>query len=386
MIGGEAMYSPEGTVLGKSWYDSGLNGIKCRGLVGKQKISHDHEANNIFSRRFKTLFDAAPVSYILLDSESVIIDANQAALALLGGAWGKVGITSMLTLVGRCNESIFLDYLRKCKSSDHAHEIELTLNYGHGSFEAQLLTRRLTRDGSYFATIILDVSERKQIENEFLKCDRLNFAGRLTTAIAHEIRNPLTVVLGYLLLLRRKDEFASFQDRFNLMIDEVDRINKIVSQFLLLGNNRYIEPVVTNLNEIIELLYPTLIAEANLGANKVVLDLVGDATSITVAVGDIQHLILKLAQNGLQAMSKGQLTIRTILDKDGVVLVVQDQGPGIPLELQNQIGTPFFTTRNNALGLGLAICYSISERNKAKINFETSSCGTKFYVRFGISQ
>jgi len=76
------------------------------------------------------------------------------------------------------------------------------------------------------------------------------------------------------------------------------------------------------------------------------------------------------------------MSIRTFMDQEEIVLAVQDDGAGIPPEVLEKIGTPFFTAKNNGTGLGLATCYNIAERHQAKINIETSSKGTTFYVRF----
>lgn len=78
----------------------------------------------------------------------------------------------------------------------------------------------------------------------------------------------------------------------------------------------------------------------------------------------------------------GILTIKTFQESDRVVLAVKDQGSGIAPGVLGKIGTPFFTTKDNGTGLGLAVCYSIAERNDARIDFDTGPEGTTFYVRF----
>ena len=80
--------------------------------------------------------------------------------------------------------------------------------------------------------------------------------------------------------------------------------------------------------------------------------------------------------------SSGELTIRTFLDEDNVVLEIQDEGEGIPPNVLEKIGTPFFTTKDDGTGLGLAVCYSIAARHNAKIDVQTGSTGTTFSVRF----
>jgi signal transduction histidine kinase len=76
------------------------------------------------------------------------------------------------------------------------------------------------------------------------------------------------------------------------------------------------------------------------------------------------------------------ITIKTFMEKDTVVLAIKDQGHGIDSELMKKLGTPFLTTKEQGTGLGLAVCYRIANRHNAKIDIETSSAGTTFYIRF----
>ncbi|MDD2621239.1 MAG: ATP-binding protein, partial [Syntrophomonadaceae bacterium] len=98
---------------------------------------------------------------------------------------------------------------------------------------------------------------------------------------------------------------------------------------------------------------------------------------------EIRQLILNLVNNGLEAMSShGEVTIKTFWEEEKVVLAVQDQGQGVDHSLLDKIGTPFLTTKEQGTGLGLAVCYRIAEQHNAKIDLETSSNGTTFFVKF----
>ncbi len=104
---------------------------------------------------------------------------------------------------------------------------------------------------------------------------------------------------------------------------------------------------------------------------------------IVIDRNELKQLILNLVRYGLEAMpSGGLLTIKTFQADDEVVLAVQDQGTGIAPEVLEKVGTPSFTTKDNGTGLGLAVCFSIAQRNNAKIDIETSAGRTTFYVRF----
>jgi len=100
---------------------------------------------------------------------------------------------------------------------------------------------------------------------------------------------------------------------------------------------------------------------------------------------EIHYLLLNLIRNGVEAMpTGGELTLRTVLIENEVVLSINDQGNGIPQNILRHLGTPFLTTKDMGTGLGLPICYRIASRNRADIRVDTSEQGTTFFVHFNV--
>lgn len=230
--------------------------------------------------------------------------------------------------------------------------------------------------------ITKDITERKRMESEMARFDRMNLIGEMAASFGHEIRNPMAVIKGFLQLLYEKKDLDSYRSHFEIMIEEVDRANSIITEYLSLAKNKAVNLRSQSLNSIIEALYPLIFADALHGDKLIELEL-KDIPFIIIDKNDIHQLILNLVRNGLEAMTKGgALTIRTYLDDKEVVLAIKDQGIGIERSIQPKLGIPFITTKENGIGIGLPICYSIADRNKAQIGFETSSKGTTFYVRF----
>lgn len=192
----------------------------------------------------------------------------------------------------------------------------------------------------------------------------------------------MTTVRGYLQLLGSKPEFQSHSFTFKLMIEELDRANSIIEDFLSLAKTRPTEIRNQNLNDILQHLYPLLEADTSIQNKKIAFEM-GETPLIPLNANEISQLVLNLCRNGLEAMSEGgTLTIRTYIEDEHVVLFVKDEGYGIPTKYLAKLGTPFFTTKDNGTGLGLATCYSISNRHNASINIKSSPCGTTFFVRF----
>jgi two-component system, sporulation sensor kinase E len=227
-----------------------------------------------------------------------------------------------------------------------------------------------------------DISERKMFEKEISSLDRLNLVGQMAAGIGHEIRNPMTTVRGFLQLMGEKEEFLNSKGYFELMIEELDRANAIISDFLSLAKNKTVDLRPLSLNSLIENLAPLVQSDVMVSDHEFVMEL-QETKVLALDEKEIRQLILNLVRNGLEAMIKGgTLTIRTFMDGDEAVLSVNDQGSGISAEDLEKIGTPFFTTKENGTGLGLATCFSICARHNATLQIDTCPEGTTFFIRF----
>ncbi len=231
-----------------------------------------------------------------------------------------------------------------------------------------------------FTPILKYISEQTE---KMTKLDRLNIIGEMAAGIAHEIRNPMTTVRGFLQFLSIKKEFTKQKENFDLMIDELDRANSIISEFLSLAKNKNLEFTSINLNTVIHDIYPLLQADAMRNNCEIKMSL-GDIPSVSADHNSIRQLILNLVRNGLDAMPKsGIITIYTEAVESKVLLSIQDCGIGIPPEIREKLGTPFFTTKEQGTGLGLAICYQIIQRHSATLSIESSpGKGTTFTIGF----
>ncbi len=250
-----------------------------------------------------------------------------------------------------------------------------------------LSTEFIELNGETCVLIIMnDITELKHFEKEMSRLDRLNLVGQMAGGIAHEIRNPMTTVRGYLQFLGEKKELRKYADRFQIMISELDRANSIITEYLTLARSRISDAKTKNLNSIVkDLIY--LIETYAIKDDKYVNIELEDVPNLLLEENDIRQLILNMIRNGLEAMDPGgYLTIKTFADGEEVVLAISDQGRGIPLEHMDKMGIPFFTTKAYGTGLGLAVCYKIAARHFAAIDIETSQAGTTFYIRFKVPE
>jgi signal transduction histidine kinase len=230
--------------------------------------------------------------------------------------------------------------------------------------------------------IMKDITDLKETERQLILMDKYHLLGSIAASIAHEVRNPMTTVKGYLQLFMKGGELQKYRSRFELMLNEMERANSIISEYLSLANNRPIDKELHSLNEIIAYMRPLL--EADALKNQVELSIrAGQIDTLRVNEKEIRQLLLNLCRNAIEAMSEGgTLTIGTYMEGPYVILEVADQGHGIESRLLDDIFTPFFTTKEKGTGLGLAVSRSIAERHNGTIRIKSGSGGTSFYVAF----
>jgi PAS domain S-box-containing protein len=229
---------------------------------------------------------------------------------------------------------------------------------------------------------IRDITDKKKYEAELKRLSGLDLIGQMAAGISHEIRNPMTTVRGFLQLLSKQNENRKNDEYFHIMIDELDRANSIITEFLSMGNTKTTDLQKMDLNSILNDIAPLLMADA-FNQNKYLKLETSELPLLLLNRNEIRQLILNLFRNGLEAMKQGkELIIKTYMENDNIVLAIQDQGEGISPEVLEKLGTPFFTTKDNGTGLGLGVCYAIAARHNAKIDIETGPEGTTFNVYF----
>jgi two-component system, sporulation sensor kinase E len=329
--------------------------------------------------RFAKAFRSSPVPMCILTlSDGRFIDVNESFINAFEFERRQI--------IGKTPEGLAIwtnqeDFQRKVLADKAFYNLEIAFRTSSGDKRAGLYSAELIEVSGELCLlgVIHDLTERLRLEKEMARLDRLNLVGEMAASLGHEIRNPLTTVRGFLQLLQKSD--VQKRDYFNLMIDELDRANGIITEFLSLAKNKALDLQAKSLNTILLNLFPLMQADALKTGNEIELEL-GEIPELLLDEKEIRQLILNLVRNGLEAMqSGGKLTIATACEGGDVILSVRDEGTGIAASVIEKLGTPFFTTKDNGNGLGLAVCYSIAARHNARISVETSSAGTTFYVK-----
>lgn len=286
----------------------------------------------------------------------------------------------VFTLIHPADHCLLKDFIHNLPRSI---ESPLTLRLVRKDKTTLLLKQKCTpiygQNGNLTALhgIIRDITTRKNLEKI-----PLNVVGSMAATVAHEIRNPMTTVRGYLQVMDRREKHQTDKEIFKLMIAEIDSANDIIRKYLSLSREKRANLERSSLNTIIEALFPLILAEANSSKVYVSLNL-SAIPELLLDENEIHQLLLNLVRNGIEAMPDGgNLTIHTFSEDSKVVLSVSDQGSGIPSDILDNLGTPFITTKDTGIGLGLPLCYQIAHRHNAQIRISTHHEGTTFFIYF----
>ncbi len=221
--------------------------------------------------------------------------------------------------------------------------------------------------------IIRDITALKDKEELIRKSDKLSIVGELAAAVAHEIRNPLTSIKGFLQLLQQKDTEVKEKRYYDIMLSEIERINSIVSEFMVLSKPQAItyqkENITSLLTDVITLL-ETIAIVKNIEITK---KFTPDIILVNCEGNQIKQVFLNIFKNAIEAVpDKGKIHIEvSLLGQDKVRIRFIDNGPGIPNVLLSRLGEPFYTTKEKGTGLGLMVSFKIIEDHRGRITIKS---------------
>jgi two-component system sporulation sensor kinase A len=229
-------------------------------------------------------------------------------------------------------------------------------------------------------TVIRDVTERKKAEEVLRTSDKLKAAGQMAAGIAHEIRNPLTAIKGFIQLAEWR--LPDKVEYFSIIKEEIERIERITSELLMLAKPNPGKVQKTDIRQILQGVKALLETQAIMNKIEIVTELQETPAYIECDENQIKQVFINLIKNAIEAMKQGGTITVSVRCEDGKVLAeVADQGCGIPQEQLLKIGQPFYTTKDKGTGLGLMVSFKIIENHHGSISISSRSGeGTTFTI------
>ena len=224
-----------------------------------------------------------------------------------------------------------------------------------------------------------DLTEVKHLQQQIELKERLTALGEMSAGIAHELRNPMAVIAGYLSLLARKQDDAG-QAVIRDIQAEIVGMNRIISDLLTFARPTSLNRTVVNMRHLLESCIETVL-QARSGRPS--LGTVLDISDVMAPVDEVlmRQALGNLMQNAVEAMPDGgTLSVTMQVDKD-LTIIVGDTGPGIPPENLTKVFLPFFTTKDEGVGMGLALTHKVITAHGGRVDvMSTVNAGTKFRV------
>ncbi|MCL5023769.1 MAG: DUF3365 domain-containing protein [Nitrospirae bacterium] len=357
-------------------------------MIDHLKESQDNLA--VSELKYRRIFEGSKDAIILADCPGFIVDINNAGVELLGrrnkaDLVGDVSLHDFFAdekapdeLFGRLEKDGFIkDYetvFRK-EDGDETH-ILISATY----------RKDKNNDVCGYECIIKDITERKRMEERIRHADKLASVGQLAAGVAHEINNPLSLILGYSRLLMKEVPEERLKEDLSVIRNNAQLCKKIIEDLLSFSRQTKGHYSEEDINATIESVVTAVESRFSGEGIRIARDYDASLPRVAVDADKIRQVSMNLLMNAYQAMDfAGLISVSTRYDdvRKGVTITFSDTGRGIPVDIQGRIFEPFFTTKEpgEGTGLGLAVTYGIIREHKGEITVESEQGrGTTFHV------
>lgn len=229
-------------------------------------------------------------------------------------------------------------------------------------------------DMESFVIVGRNITDRIKNENAMRNLDRLSIIGQLAAGVAHEIRNPLTSLKGFSKLLKYNTNHEKQDEYLEIITDELDRIDMIVNEFMSLAKPQAIQfersNLISILNSTVNVLRPQALldnVQLQIHYHK------EDDVDLLCSPNQLKQVFVNILKNAIESMPNGgsvSIHIRKLENRKAEITFI-DHGPGIEEELLKYLGTPFYTTKDKGIGLGLTVSNKIIQEHNGSMKIDS---------------
>jgi PAS domain S-box-containing protein len=372
-----------------------------RALKILPKLTHEQiEALFVYTadenERLETVIDSLAEGILVCDETHAVVLVNKYGERLLHTGHVDSGIQPVWTLVRDDKMSDFLKETLTNGDRVEDREFDIDINGIQRLVSVSILP--LVKDKRVTGSLVHidDITEKRSREAQLRRAENLASLTTLAAGVAHEIKNPLGSISIHIQLIQKllqnieriKEHHGQLQDYLAIVNEEIDRLNKIVVDFLFAVRPMNMEFRQQNVNVIVQELTDFVQFELNESEIMLDLQLADDLPFINIDERFIKQALLNLIKNAMAAMSDGgTLSIKTFVVDENVRIVVCDNGAGIPEENLSKIFEPYFTTKDSGSGLGLTLVFKIIREHQGEITVKSKlNEGTCFTISLPVPQ
>lgn len=253
-------------------------------------------------------------------------------------------------------------------------------------FDAQIsLSPILNQHGEIIAVSVIsrDISHIKENERLIIQSEKLKLAGEIAAGVAHEIRNPMTVISGFVQMMNA-DEQSPYKRYTELIQSEIERIDLIISEFLVLSRPQVDMCKPISIEQIIMDIVDFFTIEAQNRQIDFSIQLNHHDTTINGNENQIKQVFINIIKNAMEAIDcNGKIDVVLNYQDDQLFISIKDTGIGIPPHVLERIFEPFYTTKSKGTGLGMMITNKIIQEHKGTISiYSEENIGTEVVISF----
>lgn len=358
------------------------------GEMGEIVIAVNDMARSLLDARslYENILWSIADGVITVDVAGMITSINPAAQEMIGSAPDKIIGQPYETLLNTevSFTSLLLDTLRTGKEyTGVSLDVPFRSRTMHVSSSTSLLRNG---SGKVIGAVALfkDQSETRQLQKQLLRADRLAALGELAAGIAHDIRNPLTSIRGFVQYLQKTKDPLELQEYAPLIIREVDGLNRIIGELLEFAKPYPPRYSLVQVNDLIQEVLSLVKTRAEKQNTRIDLELDSSLPPIEADGEQLKQVLLNLVINACQAITvQGIISFKTFKDSpDWLTICVIDNGVGISPENLEKVFDPFFSTKPAGTGLGLAVVQRIINGHKGEIGISSGpEKGTTVEIR-----
>ncbi len=319
----------------------------------------------------RTAVENTNEAFITIDENHKVIFYNRAAEKIFGfkreDVTGNDLSVIMAPACSRDHRHAVERYVKTRIPTKIGHNTELLATRKDGNtFPANISFSVCEVEGKlYFTGIVSDLTEKKALQEQIIKSERLAALGQMVAEISHEIKNPLMMIGGFAKQLLRKHSEENTVYKLNIIADEVSRLEELLSELKQYYQPGALRNEKIDINYLLEEVFSLIKHECK--EKKIIAELMKNEDSLIVE-GDrdkLKQVFLNLIKNAIEAMKDGgRLNVQSKLNGNNIEVHIKDEGCGIPEDEIKNVFAPFYTTKRHGTGLGLSISKSIVEAHQ----------------------